>query len=174
MLVGGGAPRAGGRSPRPSDDVCAEPSRLESSLETRGVARSGAGPFQNRSCCGGGIGGKIRARSKNYFRFGTTRVCITLISPHRKKKENSTFFELGWEKSSSKQWCKQSYHLFTLHFRLLFTSCLLRSRNSYSGSHSRPFSPSPNNVLYGGGHSPQWWGAFPPSRYFVPFFPFSL
>ena len=43
----GGAPRAGGRSPRPSDDVCAEPLRLEGSRETRGVLSSGAGPSQN-------------------------------------------------------------------------------------------------------------------------------
>ena len=40
----GGAPRAGGRSPRPSGDVCAEPSRLEGSPETRGVPSSGLGP----------------------------------------------------------------------------------------------------------------------------------
>ena len=43
----GGAHRAGGRSPRLSDDVCAEPLRLEGSPETRGVPCSGAGPSQN-------------------------------------------------------------------------------------------------------------------------------
>ena len=43
----GGVLRAGGRSPRLSDDVCAEPLRLEGSPETRGVPCSGAGPSQN-------------------------------------------------------------------------------------------------------------------------------
>jgi len=47
VLVGGGAPRAGGHSPRPSGDVCAEPLRLEGSPETRGVPSLGAGPSQN-------------------------------------------------------------------------------------------------------------------------------
>ena len=35
-----------------------------SSLETRGVPSSGAGPSQNGTCLGGGIGSKIRAREK--------------------------------------------------------------------------------------------------------------
>ena len=48
----GDAPRAGGRSPRPSGDVCAEPLRLEGSPETRGVPSSGAGPSQNGTCSG--------------------------------------------------------------------------------------------------------------------------
>ena len=56
----GGAPPAGGRSPRPSGDVCAEPLRLEDSLEARGVSSSGAGLSQNGTCLGGGIGSKIR------------------------------------------------------------------------------------------------------------------
>ena len=81
----GGAPRAGGRSPRPSGDVCAEPLRLEGSLETRGVPCSGVGPSQNRRCSGDGIGRKSRAgrSAANYFRFGRTRVCITPVSLHR-------------------------------------------------------------------------------------------
>ena len=54
----GGAPWTGGRSPRPSGDVCAEPLRLEGSPETRGVPSSGAEPFQNGTCSGGGIGRK--------------------------------------------------------------------------------------------------------------------
>ena len=56
-----GAPRAGGRSPRPSGDVCAEPLPLEGSPETRGVPSSGAGPSQNGTCLGHVIGRKIRA-----------------------------------------------------------------------------------------------------------------
>ena len=74
----GGAPRAGGRSPRPSGDVCAESLWFEGSPETRGVPSSGAGPSQNGTCLGGGIGSKIRAgrSTVNYFRFGRTRVCI--------------------------------------------------------------------------------------------------
>ena len=49
-----------------------------SSLEIRGVPSSGAGPSQNGTCLGGGIGSKIRAgrNAVNYFRFGSTRVCI--------------------------------------------------------------------------------------------------
>ena len=74
----GGAPRAGGRSPRLSGDVCAEPLRLEDSPDTRGVPSSGDGPSQNGTCSGGGIGRKIRAgrSTVNCFRFGRTRVCI--------------------------------------------------------------------------------------------------
>ena len=48
----GDAPRVGGRGPRPSYDVCAEPLRLESSPESRGVPSSGAGPSQNGTCSG--------------------------------------------------------------------------------------------------------------------------
>ena len=83
----GGAPRAGGRSPRPSGDVC-EPLRLEGSPETRGVPLFGAGPSQDGTCSGGGIGRKIRAERStvNYFRFGRTRSCITPVSLHRVKK----------------------------------------------------------------------------------------
>ena len=40
----GGVPRAKGRSPHPSGDVCAEPFVLEGSPETRGVPSSGLGP----------------------------------------------------------------------------------------------------------------------------------
>ena len=74
----GGAPRAGGCRPRPADDVCAEPLRLEGSPGTRGVPVLGAGPSQNGTCLGGGTGRKIRAGrgTVNYFRFGWTRVCI--------------------------------------------------------------------------------------------------
>ena len=81
----GGVPSAGGRSPRPSDDVCAEPVRLKGSPETRGVPSSRAGPSQNGTFSGDGIGGKIRVgrRAVNYFRFGRTRVCITPVSVHR-------------------------------------------------------------------------------------------
>ena len=65
---------ATGRSPRPSGDVCAEPLRHEGSPETRGVPSSGAGPSQNGTCSGGGIGRKIRAgrSAVNYFGFGRT------------------------------------------------------------------------------------------------------
>ena len=74
----GGAPRAGGRSPRPSRDVCAETLRLEGLPETRDVPSPGAGPSQNGTCSGGGIGRKIRAgrSAANYFRFVRTSVCI--------------------------------------------------------------------------------------------------
>ena len=48
----GGAPRARGRSSRPSGDVCAEPLRLEGSPETRGVPSSGAA-FPERNVFGG-------------------------------------------------------------------------------------------------------------------------
>ena len=72
----GGAPRAGGRSPRLPGDACAEPLRLECSPETRAIPSSGAGPSQNVTCSGGAIGRKIRAGSStvNHFRFGGTRV----------------------------------------------------------------------------------------------------
>ena len=75
----GGAPWAEGRSPRSSGDVCAEPLRLESSPATRGVPSSGAGPSQNGTCSGGGIGRKSPAERStiNYLRFGRTRVCIS-------------------------------------------------------------------------------------------------
>ena len=82
----GGAPRAGGRSPRPSGDVCAEPLRLERSPETRGVSSSGAGPSQNGTCSGVAICRKTRAgrSAVNYVRSGTIRVvCITPVSLHR-------------------------------------------------------------------------------------------
>ena len=74
----GGAPRAGGRSPHPSGDVCAEPLRLEGSPETRGVPFSGAGPFTNGTCLGGGIGSEIRAgrSTATCFRFGKPRICM--------------------------------------------------------------------------------------------------
>ena len=39
----GGAPRAGGRSPRPSGDVCAEPLRLEGSPEPEAFPLRGLG-----------------------------------------------------------------------------------------------------------------------------------
>ena len=83
----GGDPRAGGRSPRPSGDVCAEPSRLKGSPETQGVPSSGAGPSQNGTCSGGGVGRKSRAGKSavNHFRFWRTRVSITPISLHREK-----------------------------------------------------------------------------------------
>ena len=83
----GGAPWAEGRSPRSSGDVCAEPLRLESSPATRGVPSSGAGPSQNGTCSGGGIGRKGRARRSavNYVRFGRTRVRVTPISLHREE-----------------------------------------------------------------------------------------
>ena len=83
----GGVPRAKGRSPHPSGDVCAEPFVLEGSPETRGVPSSGAGPSQNGTCSGGGIGRNIRAgrSTVNYFPRGRTRVCITPISLHPPK-----------------------------------------------------------------------------------------
>ena len=56
--------------------------------ETRGVPSSGAGPSQNVTCSGGGIGRTIRAgrNAVNYFRFGKTRVCIAPVSLHRVKE----------------------------------------------------------------------------------------
>ena len=42
-----GISQAGRRSPRLSDDVCADLLRLEDSLETRGVLSSGAGASEN-------------------------------------------------------------------------------------------------------------------------------
>ena len=76
----GGAPRAGGRCPRPSGDVCAEPLRLEGSPETRDVSSSGAGPSQNGTCSGGSIGRKIRAGRSTVKIFSRTRVCIQYAS----------------------------------------------------------------------------------------------
>ena len=98
----GGAPRPGGRSPCPSGDVCAEPLRLEGSPETRGVPSSGAGPSQNGTCSGGGIGRTTRAgrSTVKYFRFGRTIVCITPVSLHRVKE---------WVLSRQNR-SKQSYH----------------------------------------------------------------
>ena len=156
----GGTPRAGGRSPRPCGDVCAEPLRLEASLETRGVPSSGAGPSQNGTCLAGGIGSKIRA--------GRTTACFNLFSVRQDPSlynanwstpsENNRFFQVLWGKNRSKQSRKQSYHtLFTigvLYVRPSFLSCLLRSPNSYLGSHSMPFSPLPT-TCYGGGNCPQ-------------------
>ena len=49
----GGDPRVGGRSPRPSGGVYAEPLLLEISPGTRDVPSSGAGPSQNGTCSGG-------------------------------------------------------------------------------------------------------------------------
>ena len=74
----GGAPRAGGRSPRPSGNACVDPLRLEGSPEARGVPSSGTGPSQNRTCSGGGIGRKSRAgiSTIDYVRFGRIRVWI--------------------------------------------------------------------------------------------------
>ena len=120
----GGAPRAGGRSPRPSGDVRAEPLCLKGSPETRGVPSSGAGPSQNETCSGGGIGRKSRAGTStiNYFRFGRTRVYITPISLHRVKIIGS----LGNEPQQSIVQAVVSYiHLF--HLRPSFLSCLPRS-----------------------------------------------
>ena len=73
-----GASKAGGRSQRPSGDVCAKPLRLEHYLDARGVPSSGAGPSQNRACLGICIGSTILAgrRTVNIFPFGRTRVCI--------------------------------------------------------------------------------------------------
>ena len=73
----GGAPRAGGHSARPSGDVCAVPLLLEGSPEIRGVPSSGAGPSQNGTCSGGGVGRKSGlGEVLNCFRFERTRVCI--------------------------------------------------------------------------------------------------
>ena len=65
--VGRGAPRAGGRSPRPSGDVCAELLRLECSPDTRGVPSSGVGPSQNEACSGCGIARNCRAGRSTVF-----------------------------------------------------------------------------------------------------------
>ena len=80
----GGAPRAGGRSLRPSGDVCAEPLHLEGSPETRGVPSSGAGPSKNCECSGSGICRKIRAwrSAVNCVRSGRIRICVTPVSLH--------------------------------------------------------------------------------------------
>ena len=63
----GGALRAGGRSPRPSGNVCAEPLRLEGCQETRGVPSSGVGPSQNGTCSGCGIARNCRAGRSTVF-----------------------------------------------------------------------------------------------------------
>ena len=70
--------------------------------ETRGVPSSGAGPSQNVTCSGGGIGRTIRAgrNAVNYFRFGKTRVCIAPVSLHRMEE---------WVLSGHNR-SKQSYH----------------------------------------------------------------
>ena len=101
----GGAPRAGGRTPRFFGDLCAGPLRLEASPETRGVSSSGAGPSQNSTCSRDGIGRKVLAGRSvvNYFRFGRARVCIKPISLHREKITNinranaKTFTPVGIE-----------------------------------------------------------------------------
>ena len=154
----GGAPSAGGRNARPSDDVSAEPLRLDVSPETRGVPSSGAGPSQNRTCSGGGISRKTRAGRSTviYFRFSRTQVCITSISLHLEKILLVVFFQVLWEENYSKQSCKQSYHTFIMsYFRPSFLPCLLRSRNSYLGSHSRHFSPLPTTCYMVGGIAPK-------------------
>ena len=62
----GGVSQAGGRSPRPSGDVCAESLCLGDSLETRGVLYSGARRL------GGGVGNNIWV--------GKTSACCNLFS----------------------------------------------------------------------------------------------
>ena len=98
----GGDLRAGGLSPRPSGDVCAEPLRVEGSPETRLVPTSGAGPSQNGTCSGGGIGRKSRAARCNVFlfRFGKTKVSMTPVGMHRVEECVLWGQNLG----------KQSYH----------------------------------------------------------------
>ena len=66
----GGAPRARGRGPRPSGDVCAEHLRIEGSPEPRGVPSSEAGPSQNGTCSGGGISDRAVAGEVLYVIFG--------------------------------------------------------------------------------------------------------
>ena len=80
----GSVPRAGGRSPRPSGDVCAEPLRLEGSPETRGVPS----PSQNGTCSGGGIGRKIRVgrSTVKIFSVREDQSLYTRVSLHRVKE----------------------------------------------------------------------------------------
>ena len=48
-----------------------EPLLIEGSPETRGVPSWGAGPSQNGTCSGGGIGRKIRAGRSTEIIFGS-------------------------------------------------------------------------------------------------------
>ena len=57
----GGTSQAGGRSQRPSGDMCAEPLRLEGSPKTRCVPSSEAGRSQKGTCSDSGIGRTSRA-----------------------------------------------------------------------------------------------------------------
>ena len=107
----GGAPLAGGRSPRPSGDVCAEPLRLEGSPETQGVPSSGAGPSQNGTCSECGIGRKIRAGSAVIFFGWVGSESITPVSLHRVEE---------WV-LSGQNLSKQSYNG---SFLLLARSCM--------------------------------------------------
>ena len=104
----GDDPRAGGRRPRPSADVCAEPLRHEGSPETRGVLSSAAGPSQNGTCSGGGIGRKSRGSTMKYFRFGRTRVCM--------RESVYTGCNNGFFRERT---AKQSYHVL-----LIASSCM--------------------------------------------------
>ena len=117
----GGCSSGGGLQFSSSDDVCADPLRFESSAETRGVPSSGAGPSQNGTCSGSGIGRKIRVgRSDvNCFRFGRTRVCITIISLHRVNIIGS----VGNEPQHSIVQAVVSY-ICLLYLRPYFLSCL--------------------------------------------------
>ena len=86
-------------------DVCAAPLRLEVSPETRGVPSSRAGPSQNGTCSGGGIGRKSRAgRSTTrytlfsvredqslHIRVSLHRVEELVLSGQNRRKQSSWF-----------------------------------------------------------------------------------
>ena len=119
----GGVSQAGGRSPRPSRDVCAEPLRLGDSLETRGVPYWGAGRL------GDGVGNNIWAGrlvvAVIYSRFGKTRVCITPISLHRVKIMCSFWFSGKRTVATIVQEvvsCIVSYIIYSPFFSLLPTT----------------------------------------------------
>ena len=83
-----GAPRAGGRSPYPSGDVCAAPLRLEVLWKPEAFPLRGLGRPRTERVWGvasvprSGPGELLLAV---FFRFGWTRICTTPVSLHRVK-----------------------------------------------------------------------------------------
>ena len=138
----GGPRRARGRSPRPSGEVCAESPRLEGSPEIGGVPPSGAGPSQNGTCSGGGIGRKFRpGRSTVKFRLGRTQVCGTPINLHRDKKLGSSRF-VGRRTAAGHRISSHITHLLYDIFAFLFSLAYNVVVTDIRGHTAGPFSPS--------------------------------
>ena len=120
----GGAPRAGGRSPRPSRDVCAEPLRLEVLWKPKAFPLLGLGPPRTERVWGvasvarSGAGELLFAVI--YFRFARTRVCIAPIILHQVKI-------IGYLGKELQQAIVQAvvsciYYIFALLFSLAYES----------------------------------------------------